>query len=37
MLEGYKATEFETALERLPQGLNKLYACMLLGIKAEHR
>ena len=37
ILEGYKAIEFETALESLPQGLNELYARMLLGIKAEHR
>ena len=36
MLEGYNATEFETALERLPPGLNELYTRMLLGIK-NHR
>ena len=36
MLEGYNATEFETALERLPPGLNELYTRMLLGIK-DHR
>ncbi len=37
MLEGYNATEFETALERLPPGLNELYTRMLLGIKVDHQ
>ena len=36
-LEEYDAIEFEKALERLPPGLDELYARILLGIKVNHR
>ena len=36
-LEGYNAIEFEKALERLPPGLDELYARILLGIAVEHQ
>ena len=36
-LEGYNAIEFEEALERLPPGLDELYARILLGIRVDHR
>ena len=36
-LEGYNAIEFEEALERLPPGLDELYARILLGIRFDHR
>ena len=36
-LEGCKAIEFEEALERLPPGLDDLYARILLGIEVGHR
>ena len=36
MLEGYNAIEFETALERLPPGLDELYTRILLGIRVHH-
>ena len=37
MLEGYNAIEFEEALERLPPGLDELYARILLDIKVNHQ
>ena len=36
-LEGYNAIEFEKALQRLPPGLDDLYARILLGIEVGHR
>ena len=37
ILEGYNAIEFEKVLERLPPGLDDLYARILLGIEVGHR
>ena len=36
-LEGYSAIEYGEALERLPPGLDELYARILLGIEVGHR